>query len=88
MTLSQLVETGIKGWHGVNLNRPDWGEQSHNIAVTAQLPYQGIAVYFIFNAYSESLDFEMPGTQDGAQVPWRRWIDTFLDSAEDIVPWE
>ena len=39
----------------------------------------------ILNAYAEALDFELPAIDGGG--PWRRWIDTALDSPEDIVPW-
>ena len=38
------------------------------------------------NAYWEPLDFELP-PPDGDRK-WRRWIDTSLDSPEDIVPWQ
>jgi isoamylase len=41
----------------------------------------------ILNAYWESLEFELPQLSSGEQ-PWRRWIDTFLDSPDDIVEWE
>jgi isoamylase len=44
-------------------------------------------VYLILNAYYESLEFELPPAGEGAGS-WRRWIDTALESAEDIVPWE
>ena len=42
----------------------------------------------IFNAYWEPLEFELPplGALDGG--PWRRWIDTALDSPHDIVEWK
>ena len=38
------------------------------------------------NAYWEPLDFELP-PPDGDRA-WRRWIDTSLDSPNDIVPWQ
>jgi glycogen operon protein len=38
------------------------------------------------NAYWEPLTFELPA--NGSDNPWRRWIDTALDSPNDIVPWE
>ena len=38
----------------------------------------------IFNAYWEALDFELPRLEN----PWRRWIDTALDSPHDILQWE
>ena len=44
--------------------------------------------YIILNAYWESLEFELPRTGDGSTYPWRRWIDTLLDSPHDIVEWQ
>ena len=40
------------------------------------------------NAYWESLDFELPALGDSAGNPWRRWIDTGLDTPDDIFQWE
>jgi glycogen operon protein len=36
----------------------------------------------IWNAWREPLEFELP------DAPWRRWIDTALDSPDDIVEWQ
>ena len=41
-------------------------------------------VHLIFNAYWQPLNFELPPLAPG--TPWRRWIDTALDSPNDIVP--
>ena len=43
--------------------------------------------HVILNAYWEPLEFELPppGEKDNA---WRRWIDTSLESPQDIVDWE
>ena len=60
MTLIQLIREGIKGWHGVKLNQPDWSDHSHSVALSAELPKEGLLVHFIFNAYWEPLDFELP----------------------------
>jgi isoamylase len=38
------------------------------------------------NAYWEALDFEIPPTEAG-RAPWRRCLDTFLDSPDDIREW-
>jgi glycogen operon protein len=40
------------------------------------------------NAYWESLDFELPQVHGLSENPWRRWIDTALDSPHDIVELE
>ena len=88
MTLIELIREGIKGWHGVKLNQPDWSDHSHSVALSVELPREGLLVHFIFNAYWEALDFELPpiGTRTGNS--WRRWIDTFRESPEDITAWQ
>jgi glycogen operon protein len=87
LTLTQLISAGVKGWHGVRLNQPDWSDQSRSIAISAELPAQAVSVYLIFNAYWEALDFELPWKGKG-QGSWRRWIDTALETPQDIVPWQ
>ena len=44
--------------------------------------------HFLFNAYWEPLEFELPPVGSDRPDPWRRWIDTALDSPHDIVPWQ
>jgi len=88
MTLTELIRKGFVGWHGVKLNQPDWSDSSHSIALSAELPGDGLRVYLIFNAYWESLDFELPKIEEANKKPWRRWIDTSLETPEDITGWE
>ena len=40
------------------------------------------------NGYWEPLDFELPPSDDAVDDPWRRWIDTALESPRDIVEWQ
>jgi glycogen operon protein len=82
MTLTQLIRKGLTGWSGVQLGQPDWGDGSHSVALRAQLADEGLDAYCIFNGYWEPLDFELPGS-----IAWRRWIDTYRETPEDIVPW-
>jgi isoamylase len=88
MSLNQLIRQANKTWHGVKLGQPDWGEKSHSLAFEAEVRVEGFWVYFILNAYWEKLDFELPPSADGGAISWRRWIDTSLDSPNDIVPWQ
>jgi isoamylase len=88
LSLSQVIKAGFEGWHGVKLHQPDWGHDSHSIAFSARLTNPDHLVHFIFNAYWETLDFELPPLDDAVKNPWRRWIDTYLDSPEDIVEWQ
>jgi isoamylase len=87
-TLSQLISSATKNWHGVKLDRPDWSDQSHSVAFSAQLKAEGLLVYFIFNAYWETLEFELPRLEKSEGGFWRRWIDTSLESPQDIVAWQ
>jgi glycogen operon protein len=86
VSLTTLIEKAAKAWHGVNLNQPDWGDHSHSVALQAVLQNEGLHFYLIMNAYWKPLEFELPVLPKG--TGWRRWIDTGLDSPQDIVPWE
>jgi glycogen operon protein len=88
VTLNQLLGKAKKAWHGVKLGQPDWSPWSHSLAFGAHLPKEKLIFHMIFNAYWEPLEFELPplGALDGG--PWRRWIDTALDSPHDIVEWK
>jgi len=86
VSLNTLLREANKTWHGVKLYQPDWGDCSHSVALGAELGSEGLHFHLILNAYWEPLEFELPSFDDGR--PWRRWIDTALDSPQDIVPWE
>ena len=87
MTLTQVISKGFKGWHGVKLHQPDWSDSSHSIAFSAELANEDIWMFAIFNAYWEPLEFELPRVHSAISGPWRRWIDTYLKSPQDITEW-
>jgi isoamylase len=87
ISLVQLIREARKNWHGVKIGQPDWGRDSHSLALEAELRREGISAYLILNAYWEPLTFELPPVGDAAGA-WRRWIDTALESPLDIVPWQ
>jgi isoamylase len=84
-SLSELLRTGNLAWHGVKPGQADWALSSHSLAISAE--QQDLLCYFILNAFWEPLDFELPRAGKSGTT-WRRWIDTGLDSPEDIVEWE
>ncbi len=87
VSLNQLLRKGHIAWHGVKLGQPDWSNNSHGLAFSAEANDENVLLYVILNAYWEPLDFELPpwGTSD---TPWRRWIDTTLASPCDIMDWQ
>jgi glycogen operon protein len=87
LSLSQLLREAKYYWHGVRLGRPDWGECSHSIAFSAEMQHDKLLLHLILNAYQEPLDFDLPPVDNNEKDPWRRWIDTALDSPHDIVDW-
>ncbi|KXK29665.1 MAG: isoamylase [Candidatus Brocadia sinica] len=88
VTLNQLLRDANKAWHGTKLGQPDWGDHSHSIAFTAEIKTQRLLFHMIMNAYREPLDFELPPVENRGKNSWRRWIDTALDSPNDIIGWQ
>ena len=82
LSLTQLLRRARIQWHGVKLNKPDWGYDSHTLAFTAQ--GQTGLFHVILNAYQAPLEFELPPAPTGSQNGWRRVIDTYLQSPEDL----
>jgi glycogen operon protein len=87
LSLNQVLREANKVWHGVKLGQPDWSDSSHSLAITAEDRNEKLLFHLILNAYWEPLDFELPQCGDRGDS-WRRWIDTTLDSPDDIVEWE
>ncbi len=88
VALNQLIRQADITWHGVRLHEPDWRHYSHSVAFTARFTKERVFFHVILNAYWEPLEFELSPVANGGRHPWRRWIDTFLDSPHDIVDWE
>jgi isoamylase len=86
VSLTDLLRHATFAWHGVKLGQPDWAPYSHALAFGAEMPAARMKLHLIMNAYWEPLDFELPAP-DGDRL-WRRWIDTALDSPDDIAPWQ
>jgi isoamylase len=85
MTLNELLRQQPFQWHGVKLNSPDWGHESHTLAATVPLLGYDLLLHLIINAYWEPLEFEIPPLEEGES--WRRRVDTYLDPPDDIYAW-
>jgi glycogen operon protein len=84
MNLNQLLQQATISWHGVDINKPDWSENSHSIALTVQSLSGKTLMHYMINAYSKPLQFELPTATKGKEYVWKRWMDTSLQSPEDI----
>lgn len=82
-SIGELLDQGRISWHGVDLNEPDWSEDSHCIAVTIATNGRGRLLHVMINAYWEPLEFTLPSIQ--AENQWRRLIDTAIAPPCDIV---
>jgi glycogen operon protein len=81
-SLNELLRMAQIDWHGTRLNQPDWSDHSHSLAFTIRR--RKVFFHIIFNAYREALDFELPPSPADATARWRRIIDTFIESPNDI----
>lgn len=86
LSLNELLQRGCRSWHGVRLGEPDWGRSSHSLAMSMNCMGDDLSFYIILNAFQGPLEFELPRAEDENQK-WRRWIDTSLDSPDDIIEW-
>jgi glycogen operon protein len=87
-SLNQLLREARKAWHGVKVEQPDWSDWSHSLAFGAELRNENLLFHLMMNAYWKPLDFELPSRDNRGGSPWRRWIDTALESPLDIVEWQ
>jgi glycogen operon protein len=87
-SLNQLLREARKAWHGVKVEQPDWSDWSHSVAFGAELKNENLLFHLMMNAYWKPLEFELPSQHNRGGSPWRRWIDTALESPLDIVEWQ
>jgi isoamylase len=87
LTLNELLQRARIEWHGVELGRPDWGDTSHSVAFTLRSLHSRFLFHCMMNAYWEPLTFELPSSEGGAPLSWRKCIDTAAASPNDIQPW-
>ncbi|MGD0960411.1 MAG: alpha-amylase family glycosyl hydrolase [Methylomonas sp.] len=84
-TLNQLFGQFHIEYHGVKPYFPDWGRDSHSLAILIAKLQHSHVFYLIFNSYWDSLKFELPEKYQDSLLRWSRVIDTSLPSSEDCV---
>jgi len=86
LSLNQFLREARIEWHGVRVGQPDWSEASHSLAATVWSRAGEHVFHFMFNAWGEALEFELPEPPADAAGGWRRWLDTALPAPDDIQP--
>ena len=84
-TLNELFQELHIEYHGIKLNQPDWGWDSHSLAIFVAKPHRPFIIYCIFNSFWEPLEFELPDQYQAVKLTWLRIIDTALPSPKDCV---
>jgi isoamylase len=84
ISLNELLSRGQVQWHGIRRGQPDWSDHSHSLACTVKTISGRFLIHLILNSYWEALEFEIPPVRESPAIRWRRWIDTSLDSPDDI----
>lgn len=87
LSLNELLRKSDVIWHGIQLQQPDWSEHSHSIACNVRSLGGKLSLYYMFNAYSQPLEFVLPTIPGYTRKHWKRWIDTALSSPDDICYW-
>lgn len=82
ISLREVLRDSKHSFHGIKLNEPDWSTTSHSLAISAELNEQQLRLHIILNSFWQSLTFELPELNTTNR--WRRWIDTTLESPDDI----
>jgi glycogen operon protein len=70
-------------WHGVRLNEPDWGPDSHSLAFSLRSADEHEQLHFLLNAFWEPLRFELPLLPRDRR--WFRAVDTSCLSPADLT---
>jgi len=79
--LTEMLDRAHITMHGIELDNPDWSPDSHSLALTMHWPGDRYQLHWMLNAFWQPLVFQLPPGD------WRRWIDTFLPSPQDIQEW-
>ncbi len=84
LPLKEFLARSLVEFHGVRLYQPDWSPDSHTLALTVRSVIGTRMVHAILNGWERALDFELPPVATGS-APWRRLVDTSLDSPDDVT---
>lgn len=68
-------------WHGVELNKPDWSENSHSLAFTLFHPEAKETIHVVVNAFWKNLKYQIPKLKG---KKWHKVVDTSALAPNDF----
>jgi isoamylase len=83
LSLAEFLRQAEIRLHGVRLEEPDWGDESHSLALTVKYAEAERLIHFIFNAWWRPLEFQLPPPLNRNR--WQILIDTSLPPPFDIA---
>ena len=84
IALEDYLDRANVEWHGTALGKPDWGWDSHSLALAIHNYALDQVRYIAINSYWQPLRFELPPLAT-SRSSWVRVLDTSLLSPEDIA---
>ena len=85
LDLEEFLKRAHVEWHGIDLGKPDWGHDSHSVALTLHNPPMKQMRYIAINSYWETLKFELPRLEPDSVGGWKRILDTALATPNDVA---
>jgi glycogen operon protein len=85
MDLEEFLKSAHVEWHGTEIGIPDWGRDSHSVALTLHNPSMKQVRYIAINSYWETLQFQLPPLAEASEAGWLRIVDTALQSPNDVA---
>jgi pullulanase/glycogen debranching enzyme len=82
MSLTELIHRTQIEWHGLRLSQPDWSSSSRTLSFSIAGKRDRLQV--MLNGFWEAREFEIPILKGKKVGPWRRIIDTSLESPDDF----
>ncbi len=82
-TATSPQQQGEITWHGLEPGKPDWSEESRQLAWTLHLPGEPGEMLVLVNTGDGEARFTLPDSRDGS--PWRLVVDTARPAPDDLT---
>ena len=81
LATSEDIDEPHIAWHGVELNKPDWSDNSHSLAFTLFHPEAKETIHVVVNAFWKNLKYQIPKLKG---KKWHKVVDTSALAPNDF----